>query len=555
MGVFKGDEAISVTMDKNGTRQFVVNNLLDDSNGTRARYLLGRKKLKAKLDAVVDTNQLEANTLFEEYSLYTASEKAEILQRNDQFFQALKSNDVATLASLWLDSEDCLCRLSSRRELINGHRNIVAYLGAVNLRKEPTDVVRVSLKFMGDMAVVSSEVRGLSGHPPSPDARDKRVVVGYVTNVFVKSPDSERYQLLTHLGSLKETVHSPHPSVFRDPTILPPDPRKMKQSLSPMQGLLRQLNPDNGDDLSAAHADEDDQMDNDEYDDDLVFSDELDTEEASDEDNDIRAMMRMVPRQGGIVFVTPVDGESSAAGSALEHIRDAMKASIRGRPRSDKEHAKSLQHSRSSSRRQQYRQSMSEQRDERHGMDMKRDQRRSVAIDEEADGDCDEDYGDDLLGDEEEDAVLDQERRLVSFACESMIGWLEEQYGTAEHDERGSEVSLSPIQALALRTALIDSLMKNQPSPLEAAFCMLLCRQTPRYLGGDFVFDIASLPHSSSHFEQLLRTEDMADLTRQLLIWLTTMKTMAPWKRPTFYRSSKRDLPSGYQRNYRTYKG
>ena len=65
------------------------------------------------------------------------------------------------------------------------------------------------------MAVVSSEVRGLSGHPPSPDTRDKRVVVGYVTNVFVKAPDSERYQLLTHLGSLKETVHSPHHSVFR----------------------------------------------------------------------------------------------------------------------------------------------------------------------------------------------------------------------------------------------------------------------------------------------------------------------------------------------------
>lgn len=157
---------------------------------------------------------------------------------------------------------------------------------------------------------------------------------------------------------------------------------------------------------------------------------------------------------------------------------------------------------------------MSEQRDERHGIDRKIEQRRSTVIDEEADGDYDEDYGDDLLGDEEEDAVLDQERRLVSFACESMIGWLEEQYGTAEHDERGSEVSLSPIQALALRTALIDSLMKNQPSPLEAAFCMLLCRQTPRYLGGDFVFDIASLPHSSSHFEQLLRTEDMADLVR-----------------------------------------
>lgn len=293
----------------------------------------------------------------------------------------------------------------------------------------------------------------------------------------------------------------------QDPTILPPDSRKRKQSLSPLQGLLQQLNTDNGEDLS--HADEDDQMDSDEYDDDMIFSDESDAEETSDE---ARAMMKMVPRQGGIVFVTPIDGDPAAAGSAMEHIRDAMKASIRGRPRS-------LQQSRSSSH-PQYRQSMSEQRDGRRGMDMKRDPRQSrdsmsAVIDQEAEGDYDEDYGDDLFGDEvEEDAVLDQERRLVSFACESMIGWLEERYGTDEHDKHRSEVSLTPTQALTLRAALIDSLMKNQPSTLEAAFCMLLCRQTPRYLGGDFAFDIASLPHSSTHFEQLLHTEDMADLVR-----------------------------------------
>lgn len=86
----------------------------------------------------------------------------------------------------------------------------------MSLRKEFACVsLSQHLSLQGDMAVVSSEVRGLSGHPPSPDARDKRVVVGYVTNVFVKSPDSERYQLLTHLGSLKETVPSPHHSVFR----------------------------------------------------------------------------------------------------------------------------------------------------------------------------------------------------------------------------------------------------------------------------------------------------------------------------------------------------
>lgn len=135
-------------VDNNGTRQFVSNHLIDGSNETRVKYLLGKKKLKAKLDAVMDTNQAEAKRLFEDYSLHTASDKAEILQRNDQFFQALKSNDMALLTSLWLDSEDCLCRLGSRRELINGYRNIIAYLGAVNLREEPTEVVRVSLKFM-----------------------------------------------------------------------------------------------------------------------------------------------------------------------------------------------------------------------------------------------------------------------------------------------------------------------------------------------------------------------------------------------------------------------
>lgn len=60
------------------------------------------------------------------------------------------------------------------------------------------------------MAVVSSEVRSVSGHP-SPD----KGVIGFVTNVFVKSPDAEQYQLLTHLASLKEPVYSPHHSVFR----------------------------------------------------------------------------------------------------------------------------------------------------------------------------------------------------------------------------------------------------------------------------------------------------------------------------------------------------
>lgn len=295
--------------------------------------------------------------------------------------------------------------------------------------------------------------------------------------------------------------------------MLPPDPRKRKLSLSPMQGLLRQLNQDDGDD---AHADESDHMDSDnEYDDDMLFTNELTAEDYSDEEDDTQAMMRMVPRQGGIVFVTPVNGDPAAAGSALEHIRDAMKASIRGRPGSEKGRARSLQQPQSSSRAH-LRRSVSGQRDEGHGIDMKRDQRRPCDSmpTEEADGDYDEEYEDDLLDEDEENAALDQERRLVSFACESMIGWLEAQCGTDEHNQHRSEVSLSPRQALTLRTALIDSLMKNQPSTIEAAFCMFLCRQTPRYLGGDVLFDMDSLPHTSSHFEQLLGTEDMADLVR-----------------------------------------
>lgn len=85
---------------------------------------------------------------FDQYNTFTEVEKAELLQLNDQFFRALDNNDVISLGSLWLDSEDCLCRLAYPKDLISGYKNIMTYFEAMVPAPIPTELFNVHLNFM-----------------------------------------------------------------------------------------------------------------------------------------------------------------------------------------------------------------------------------------------------------------------------------------------------------------------------------------------------------------------------------------------------------------------
>ena len=72
---------------------------------------------------------LKSNILpyFDEYKPFLASEKADILQANEDFFTALNEGNLDLMKSLWQKSDLTLC-LSHYAEssAVNGYENIIA---------------------------------------------------------------------------------------------------------------------------------------------------------------------------------------------------------------------------------------------------------------------------------------------------------------------------------------------------------------------------------------------------------------------------------------------
>lgn len=157
---------------------------------------------------------------FNEHKVYTEVDRAEILQLNHDFYRALDHTDLHTMKSIWLDSPETICMLSYPNDIISGYDNIMAYLSAMLPVSTPTEIAYTNLHFMGDVAIVTSDLRynALKGDSSSKKkpSRPKRVISlqGYVTNIFVRSQVSGRFHLVGHYGTTKRVVH-PYKNVYR----------------------------------------------------------------------------------------------------------------------------------------------------------------------------------------------------------------------------------------------------------------------------------------------------------------------------------------------------
>jgi hypothetical protein len=489
---------------------------------------------------------------------------------------------LATLAAIWLDSPDCLCHYSDTNDLLSGYDNIIAYFETIVPSKAQSEIIDVKLQFMGDVAIVSSEIKynlpktsGSSNHSPDKDTRK------YFTNVFVRSHVSDRFQLLTQLSSSQETIH-PHHSVYRDPTILPPK-RKSRSRTSPINDLrglnflsdaFQQLDDEDDEDdtsnnsnhspeiefsknsLSSEELNDDDEEEDDE-------SDELETLSNSDEAmaglrskhslrNQInRAAVqlgestRIIPQKDGFVVVTPLNKEAVIRSSSetsgneeVNRLRETLAKAIREKLSSASENYRKRDSNFGGTTERNIEMASDPASFDnmlktlRQGVlnalvskGLKSSSPESTQISEHQRNyveRCNDNQvnEDDYDDDSETNSKLQRERRLVSAASESLITWLESNYHAQQSELPDLVASLNDSALPVKLNYSLFSLTPTEASRLRTDLIAAATRAMPSKIDTAFTMLLCRRKPRYLEGEIYLSLENVPHTT-QHFIWLS----------------------------------
>jgi ketosteroid isomerase-like protein len=171
--------------------------------------------------------QPELSPYFEAYQQHLGSEYAAILQANSDFYRSVAEGDAGLLASLWHPSSDSLCLMAGQEDVITGYRNILAEWSLL-MGPSPSKTVELTqlkLHYQGDLATVTFVAQTTVNNPKNKQFSSSSTA--YVTNVFVRPSDTDRFLLSAHIASnfapqstkamraLRKTYQDPSASVAK----------------------------------------------------------------------------------------------------------------------------------------------------------------------------------------------------------------------------------------------------------------------------------------------------------------------------------------------------
>ena len=171
-----------------------------------------RKMTERVLKSAVGSSKRDIRRYFDALKPFLLADKAEILQANDDFFQAILRGDPDLMSSLWHASNETVCVLPGTDFCYTGTSAILAHWHTTLAAPKPNLQVRgIKLNFQGDVAVVTCTMensirprksQSSSSRPGEGGKSSAGVTAALVTNIFVRSPGSDRYLLTAHIGSM-----------------------------------------------------------------------------------------------------------------------------------------------------------------------------------------------------------------------------------------------------------------------------------------------------------------------------------------------------------------
>lgn len=169
-----------------------------------------RKMTERVLKSAVGSSKRDIRRYFDALKPFLLAEKAEILQANDDFFQAILRGDPDLMSSLWHASNETVCVLPGTDFCYTGTSAILAHWHTTLAAPKPNLQVRgIKLNFQGDVAVVTCTMENSlrprkrpSGAGAGSGAGNAGFTAALITNIFVRPPGSDRYFLTAHVGSV-----------------------------------------------------------------------------------------------------------------------------------------------------------------------------------------------------------------------------------------------------------------------------------------------------------------------------------------------------------------
>ena len=77
------------------------------------------------LNSAISSNVTNIRPYFDDYKQYLVYEKADILQANEDFFRAISERDLPLMKSLWVVSNQTVCKRIDQSVILSGFEDIM----------------------------------------------------------------------------------------------------------------------------------------------------------------------------------------------------------------------------------------------------------------------------------------------------------------------------------------------------------------------------------------------------------------------------------------------
>ena len=247
-----------------------------------------RKMTEKVLRSAVGSSKSDISSYFDAFKPFLLADKAEVLQTNDDFFQAILRGDPDQMAALWHASNETVCVIPGTDFVYTGTQAILAHwYTTLAAPRHKLQVRGIKLYFQGDLAVVTCEMGDFIRKPTQAGGAGKgrsaapTQTAALVTNIFVRPSGTDRYFLTAHIGSLAPLSEKRASLAALQKTYTDPSRAKKRASREGISGsvpfrLTDMLNQLGG---RSDNDDDDDDDDDDE-------EDEDGDEDEEDEDGD-----------------------------------------------------------------------------------------------------------------------------------------------------------------------------------------------------------------------------------------------------------------------------
>ena len=178
---------------------YIAPKILKDISASQIWDWWQRRRLSESiLKSSIASNKTNIVPYFEDFKQYLVVEKADVLQANMDFFRSITEKNIDIMRSLWLPGNSSFCKSADEPFILAGYEDIIlGWQKKFREKNKYSAPYNINLKFLGDLAVVTCIASDVRKQASGKSGLSRM----YVTNVFVRPPDTDRYCLVGHISS------------------------------------------------------------------------------------------------------------------------------------------------------------------------------------------------------------------------------------------------------------------------------------------------------------------------------------------------------------------